>query len=370
MKPTLVALGVLLSIALLGGARLGARTTVSAGKSSPGERKTFLIVGGDSTSVFHLSEGIPQQVSGIDIGVGGVLGIDRFTQNLYTTDISIGDQMSGFHYSGQGGFSVTPLPGSPYSRKGLFDPTAAVVDAKDRLLYITDWAVGTISAFQFNKEGVPVQVAGSPFPADSEEPAEMVLDEANDFLYVANFDCCYSTISGYQINASTGALTELPGSPYATTTATAVLALDAAHNLLYAASEEGTLWAYSIQSTGALAPAPGSPINAGGVLLGISVSPNGTLVYATSQLANLVLGYEVDTQTGELTAVPGSPFRTGSTPGNLIFDPTGHFLYISNYDSYNFSGYSVSSSGALTPLPGSPFAAVNSAFGLAIVTLE
>jgi hypothetical protein len=38
-------------------------------------------------------------------------------------------------------------------------------------------------------------------------------------------------------------------------------------------------------------------------------------------------------------------------------DPTGKFAYVANFFGNNISGYSIGSDGALTPVPGSPFAA-------------
>src|SRR5262249_44333261 len=56
----------------------------------------------------------------------------------------------------------------------------------------------------------------------------------------------------------------------------------------------------------------------------------------------------------------GSPFPAGSTPRSAAVDPSGKFLYVANFAfpaPGNVSGYTInSSSGALTAIPGSPFA--------------
>ena len=41
----------------------------------------------------------------------------------------------------------------------------------------------------------------------------------------------------------------------------------------------------------------------------------------------------------------------------MAVDPTGKFAYVANFDSNNVSAYSIGANGALTPVPGSPFAA-------------
>jgi DNA-binding beta-propeller fold protein YncE len=59
-----------------------------------------------------------------------------------------------------------------------------------------------------------------------------------------------------------------------------------------------------------------------------------------------------------LTPIPGSPFAAGLSPITVTVDPSGQFAYVTNRDSNNISGYTISvSSGALTPIPDSPFPA-------------
>jgi 6-phosphogluconolactonase len=77
--------------------------------------------------------------------------------------------------------------------------------------------------------------------------------------------------------------------------------------------------------------------------------------------AHTVSAYSVDDKTGALTPVPGSPFATGLYPNSVAVDPTARFVYVvanvfSNTGNI-VSGYSIDhKTGALTPVPGSPFA--------------
>ena len=41
----------------------------------------------------------------------------------------------------------------------------------------------------------------------------------------------------------------------------------------------------------------------------------------------------------------------------MAMDPMARFVYVANIDSNDISAYSIASNGALTPVPGSPFAA-------------
>jgi hypothetical protein len=77
-----------------------------------------------------------------------------------------------------------------------------------------------------------------------------------------------------------------------------------------------------------------------------------------SRLNGGVAVYALDPVTGAPTLLTGSPFLAG---GNATLAPaldsTGHFLYVTNAYTRTASGYSVAANGALTPTPGSPFAA-------------
>lgn len=55
-----------------------------------------------------------------------------------------------------------------------------------------------------------------------------------------------------------------------------------------------------------------------------------------------------------LTPIPGSPFAAGYEPYSV--GPTAKFFYVANFSSNNVSGYGIGSNGALTPVSGSSFA--------------
>ena len=88
--------------------------------------------------------------------------------------------------------------------------------------------------------------------------------------------------------------------------------------------------------------------------------------------AGNVAGYAIDPSTGALSPISGSPFATGSDPKNVSTDPSGRFLYVANtrvgtlgYDT--ISGYAIDpTTGALTPLSGSPFEADIQPYSLAV----
>jgi len=80
--------------------------------------------------------------------------------------------------------------------------------------------------------------------------------------------------------------------------------------------------------------------------------------YVANAGSNDVSGYMIDSTTGALTPIPGSPFPAGFFPCSLAVDPAGRFAYVANASSANVSGYRINpTSGGLTPIPGSPFPA-------------
>ncbi len=50
----------------------------------------------------------------------------------------------------------------------------------------------------------------------------------------------------------------------------------------------------------------------------------------------------------------------------MAIDPSGHFLYAVNFNSNDVSAYTVSATGALTPVAGSPFAVGTQPHAIAI----
>ncbi len=61
----------------------------------------------------------------------------------------------------------------------------------------------------------------------------------------------------------------------------------------------------------------------------------------------------------------------GSMPNSVAVDPTGQFAYVANYGSYSVSAVSAytinATSGALTPMTGSPFAAGTNPYSVTTV---
>jgi 6-phosphogluconolactonase (cycloisomerase 2 family) len=96
----------------------------------------------------------------------------------------------------------------------------------------------------------------------------------------------------------------------------------------------GTIHVYSVNSsTGAITEVAGSPFNAGLIPEQLVVDPTGRFVYVTNEQSEDITAFSVDASTGTLTELPGSPYSIGtppntSAPVTSAVDPTGRFFYV------------------------------------------
>lgn len=128
----------------------------------------------------------------------------------------------------------------------------------------------------------------------------------------------------------------------------------------------GQIFGWTIGSGGGLTAITGSPFSApylvgsveGGTQSMIT-NPAGTLLFVENTSGQVVYVYQIGSG-GVLTAVSGSPFPIPVFPGNLATDGLGKYLYITQdlggTNSSKVAAFSISSSGSLTSVPGSPFA--------------
>jgi 6-phosphogluconolactonase len=187
------------------------------------------------------------------------------------------------------------------------------------------------------------------------------------FLYSASSGS--DDVSAYAINAATGALTAVTGSPFSTDDAPLFIAANAAGSALYVANQGSAsapprLSAYSINATtGALTQVTASPFDlshpppaAGPSPVARPIlHPSGAFGYLGIRNVGKLYGATVDSTSGNLTEILGIPFvGTGLQFG--AFDAAGKVLYLP-HDNFNggaagaISAYTANApSGVLTPL--------------------
>ena len=225
-----------------------------------------------------------------------------------------------------------------------------------------------ISAYSIDAaSGKLKQVKGSPFGAGS-APYGIAIDPTGNYAYVPNSGS--NNVSGYAIDATSGALKKVKGSPFDAGTEPVAVAADPAGKFVYVVNNgSNNVSAYAIgANNGALTPVNGSPFSAGLRPDSVAVDPTGKFAYISNLGSNNVSGYSIGATSGALTPIKRSPFRTGTDPCSVTVNPTGRFAYVPSALSDNIYGYAIGSgSGALTPLAASPFADPGSSEPLEVV---
>ena len=64
----------------------------------------------------------------------------------------------------------------------------------------------------------------------------------------------------------------------------------------------------------------------------MTVDPSGRFAYVANLVGDNVSAYTINSSTGALSAVAGSPFAAGNDPWSVTVDPSGKFAYVANFD--------------------------------------
>lgn len=186
-------------------------------------------------------------------------------------------------------------------------------------------------------------------------PQDFVTDRPGIFAYAT----VSLGIEAFTIDRGTGALIEVPGSPFAPTgSGPFKLAMDPQGNFLYVTfSASNTVSSYRINRNSGALKRNGSAA-AGNGAGAVKTDPSGKFLYVGNSIDNTVSAYLIDWTTGALTPVAGSPFASSVDP--QVFTTSNSYLYVFGGNAFgvpkSISGYAIDTvSGALTPVPGSPF---------------
>jgi 6-phosphogluconolactonase (cycloisomerase 2 family) len=318
--------------------------------------------GDDAISPYTVNPftGLFSPVSAPFAGGSGVdsLAIDPLGHFVYVSD-SGDNGIAGFSFSASDGI-LFEVPGSPFAARKAPGPIAA--DPSGRFVYVANRGDLTISAYSIDPSTGSLTQVGSPL-ATGGEPNDIAIDPSGRFAYVANDDGSNGGISGYTINAATGALSSISGLPFDNPASRYAIAIDASGRFAYATDAGGSVNAYAINpASGALTQISGSPFPVGSVPLYLATDPLGRFVYVANQGSETdqgsgISGYSINPSTGALTSIPGSLFGPGTRCHYISIDPSGRFAYVTDVPDNNFAIYTINAStGALTVVPGSPFA--------------
>ena len=229
-----------------------------------------------------------------------------------------------------GSGSLTPVSGSPFYANDT--PGEILMHPSGNLVYITNSRIGTVTGFSFNTStGFLTPVPRSPFESGA-GASGMAVDSSGTFLYVANASAVNpglvstGNISGFNIDATTGTLSPITGSPFTSNVGAGPSAMvaDPTGRFLLATTAGGnySVWCFTITPlTGQLAAAPGSPFSVAAGTLFALIDTTGHFFYIGSQSANGIEAYTYDQNTCQPTVVANSPFSTGIAPGQMVIAP-------------------------------------------------
>jgi 6-phosphogluconolactonase len=249
--------------------------------------------------------------------------------------------------------TLTGVTNSPYAMS--FSPTAVAVNPANTILFVGSNSL--IYAFAIESGGA-LSVLNSGSAVGLANVVAMTVSPDGQWLFA--LDGNGVTIDEFQINSSTGALTQAAGATYSISGATVLpRAIAIAPNGAYvfiALGTGGDLVFTFDTSTGAIASSQQLSLSSTTTSdNALAVNPASTYVYiARSGTGGGLAVYSIGAN-GALTSVSGSPFTAGTQPYSVVLNKAGTDVYVANRGDNTISGYSVASTGTLTALGGSPY---------------
>jgi len=291
---------------------------------------------------------------------------DKGGYRLYVGDYASGDVYAYYIYGNDG--YLYPVPGSPFPVNRSV--TAVAVHPSGDYVFAArneDAAGDGIEVFEVQSDGSLVQAPGSPYATEN-GPRTMVVDPSGKYLYVGDD---YDYLEAFKIGAN-GSLTPLPGAPYAMTGGGECGVnpndiIDTVGTHLYTADRgDNSISGYDINSsTGVPTQISGSPWSSEGgcdpyVLPSLAFDPfslaidgTGKFLYGLNGDIESISIFKINQSTGALTWVQDTTNTTGMQPGPIRTDPTGNYIYATG--NGGIVVYTINhSTGALTASPSSP----------------
>jgi 6-phosphogluconolactonase len=288
-----------------------------------------------------------------------------------------------------GAYSVTAVAGTPASPRHVCQvanaaglvPNAPVTHVQvtceaDRFAYVAHYNLNgpfsgsAITPYtQNHQSGALTLIAGTSTFATGSGATSIASDPRGRFIYVVNEWA--DTVSGFSVDAATGALTPVPGSPFAAGVRPRDVAIDSEGKFLYAAAwYSSEVYGWAIQADGSLVAVPVSPVStmsggssSGPVSISMSQDQQCCYVYVAHQLALPAefSAFAYDQDTGALSHVAGSPHTMPGlySPTSVVANITGELVYVTASGTSNVATFDIAGGiggGVLTSRAGSPTA--------------
>jgi 6-phosphogluconolactonase len=251
-------------------------------------------------------------------------------------------------------------------------PRQLVFDARGRFAYLThvDHESDGIRVYEVEpmtgalREKVALRVQ---FPSRELRTSNLAFHPAGKYVYVVNqtFNPGPGSLAAFSVDATTGALTPVPGQPVELPVeAFGAPIFDASGRFAYALSlgtpnKRGSIAGFSVErATGALTPLAGSPYESDFASASLSLTPSGDFLFVANHGARdlvyppgpgSISAFKVHRGTGVLTRISGVD-TVEPTPFNASIDPSGRYLYAPAVLGDRIHAYSIDAAGALKPL--------------------
>lgn len=328
--------------------------------------------------------GSPFAVSGSPPLGSTVHPLEKF---LYVTGGTFSSQanpatLEGFVIDSTSG-ALTPIPGLPITFTGanLFAFSPAI-HPNGSFMYVVVGAGGSNFAganlYSFSIDGttgaltpLPDSPRGIP---NGDGPREPVMSADGNFLYMPHgrtSPAVGGSVTVFAVNGTTGALTLIETESLLGRYPNGI-ARHPSGKWLYTRNSDGSVAVIPVDATSGVLSTPTFvtplPTGPGG---GVLFADGGRYVYFPLQGdlppttvggapvpgPGSIAGYAVDQTTGALTPLPGSPYpANGNTTGAASVDPTGRFLVATNFNTASVAVFEIGGDGTLAHVPGSPFA--------------
>ena len=219
----------------------------------------------------------------------------------------------------------TQISGSPIGTGSGSMPFSIAADVAGKFAYVANRNGNTIAAYAINLgAGALTPAAGSRFLTGS-KPNAVTADPTGKFVYGVSS----SNVYGYAVDPTTGALTPVAGSPFSTSTNSATsITLDPTGKFVYvggnaSGSSQDIVSAYAIDATtGALTSIAGSPYSqspTNATTTSVKVESSGKFLYTTFGNSDAIKVYSIDASTGSLSSA--GIFSGGNASNALAIIP-------------------------------------------------
>lgn len=207
------------------------------------------------------------------------------------------------------------------------NPSSIATHPNGKFVFVTTQGPPALVSYSIDPGTGKMTQVGSATLANGSSPQQVAIDPSGRFAVVAHPGV--PNLSVFSIDAATGAMAPVAGSPFATPPQPSSVAIHPNGFVYVAANGSSQIAAFHLTSGGSAVA--GSPFAGKSGIQGMSIDPAGKFLYVVERQDPGVLAYSIDATTGALTPVPGSPFMiANSFLTGIAIDPAGKNAYVSN----------------------------------------